>query len=89
MMITLLAPAYIAMFVVSPLSRSLLLTGRVELKLLADAACLVIPFAALFAFSGSGLWIALVAYGAGAVCAYLIYFAVIIYAVSADRAEGS
>ena len=89
MMLTLLAPAYIAMFVVSPLSRALLLSGHMELKLLGDAACLVIPFAALFALADRSLWIALAAYGAGVVCAYVIYFCVIVYAVSIDRAEGS
>jgi O-antigen/teichoic acid export membrane protein len=89
MMLTLLAPAYVAMFVVSPLSRALLLANRIELKLVADVACLVIPFAALFALADRGLWIALAGYGVGTCCAYIIYFGVIVYVVSAGRADGS
>jgi hypothetical protein len=68
------------MLVVGPLSRMLLVTNRVELKLLADAACLALPLAAFFAAGRLGLGAALAALIGGTLVAYAIYLAVIIVA---------
>ena len=77
-------PAYCALFTVSPLSRALLLTKRMELKFVADLAALLLPLVAMKAFSTSGLWIALSAFMVASVAACAIYLGLILYATSLE-----
>jgi hypothetical protein len=77
-MFALATPAFCAMVTVSPLSRVFLVTRHIELKLVADCVCVVLPVAALLAASSRGLPIALAAFVAATVVAYAAYFALIL-----------
>jgi O-antigen/teichoic acid export membrane protein len=80
-MITLLAPLCIAQTTVSPISRALLLSGREELKLLADFACLALPITTLYLTRREPMIVAVGCFAAAATVAYLIYYAVIVLAL--------
>lgn len=80
-----LAPYLWLTLVVSPLSRLILVNGRIELKVLADLVCLGLPVAALVAGRTFGLTGAMVAFSAASVLAYLFYLAIVWRAVSRPR----
>lgn len=88
-MFVILFPAYCALFVVSPLSRALLLTQRIELKFIADFAALLLPLAAMLVFRSAGIWIAFGAFMIASVAAAGIYFALIMYAMRPGEARGA
>lgn len=76
-----LAPYLWLTIVVSPLSRLILVNGRIELKVFADLVCMGLPVAALIAGRTSGFAGAMAAFSAASVLAYLFYLAIIWYAV--------
>ncbi len=82
-MIAVLAPTCIAQTVVSPLSRGLLISGREELKLVADVAFLVIPISTLYLASSHPLIVAIACFSAASVASFLIYYVVIRQALGA------
>jgi O-antigen/teichoic acid export membrane protein len=73
---------------VSPLSRLVLVSGRTELKPLADLVCLALPVSALLAARKLDFTDAMVAFGIASVAAYLFYLAVIWFAVGHPRPAG-
>ncbi len=73
-MFSLLTPAFAAMLVAGPLSRLLLVTNRIELKLIADGACLLLPIGAFLGVSSWGLRAALGALVIATVVAYALYY---------------
>lgn len=77
LLIAALAPACIAQTVVSPLSRGLLIARKEERKLIADAACLILPSLSLYLARDLPLPAAVTAYSIGSVAAFGIYFWVI------------
>ena len=77
-----LAPFLWISVVVSPISRLILVSGRVELKLVADVVRLVLPVGALFLARDWGFVPAMVAFSAASCCAYLLYLWLIWYAIS-------
>jgi O-antigen/teichoic acid export membrane protein len=79
--IAVLTPLCIAQTTVSPISRGLLLSGREEWKLLADAACLVLPVAALYLARKQPMLTAIACLSGAATVAYMIYFGVILHAL--------
>jgi O-antigen/teichoic acid export membrane protein len=83
-MFVILVPAYCALFTVSPLSRALLLTKRMQLKFVADLAALLLPLAAMALFKAGGIWIALGAFMVANVVAALVYLVLILYAMRDD-----
>ena len=87
-MIAALAPLCIAQTVVSPISRGLLLSGREELKLLADLACLVLPITTLYLASGQRMIVAVACFSAASVLAFLIYYLVIVRALRSPATAG-
>jgi len=80
-MIALLTPLCIAQTIVSPLSRGLLLSGREERKLLADALSLTLTVASLYLASRWSLLVAIGCYSTAAVVANALYFMVIVQAL--------
>lgn len=82
-MIALLAPLCVAQTVVSPISRGLLLSGREERKLLADAACLLLPIGALYLAHTRPILVAVASFSLAATVAYGIYYRVIARALRA------
>jgi O-antigen/teichoic acid export membrane protein len=80
-----LAPFLWLTVVVSPLSRLILVSGRTDLKLLADVVCLLVPAAALFAARNEEFRVALVAYAAASALAYLVYLGIIWRAAGRQR----
>jgi O-antigen/teichoic acid export membrane protein len=86
-MLTIATPAFCAMLVAGPLSRVMLVTNRVELKLIADVTCVVLPVAALRLAARWGLEPAIAALVAATVVAYAIYFALIVRAAGTHPEE--
>ena len=84
-LLAILSPAFLAAFVVSPLSRALVVVNRLELKPIADVALLVLPVVALLSFEGQGWLRAMVAFSVANVLAYIIYFSVILFAMNRGR----
>ena len=76
-MLAMSTPALMAMLVVGPLSRILLVTQRIELKLIADVSCVALPAVALLAAAPWGLPYALVAFVLATLVAYGIYYAMV------------
>jgi O-antigen/teichoic acid export membrane protein len=75
-----LAPLFLAAFVVSPLSRAIAVANRQELKLIIDVALLLVPIATLYALRSHGWSAALIAFSAANVVVYIAYFALIVHA---------
>ena len=71
--------------VVSPLSRLMLVSGRTDLKMLADVVCLLVPAAALYAARHHEFRVALAAYAAASALAYLVYLGLIWRSVGRQR----
>lgn len=80
-----LAPFLWIGLVVSPLSRLILVSGRTELKLLADFVCLLMPAGALLAARDLGFSGAMAVFSAASVVAYLFYLGVIWRATARPR----
>ena len=76
-MLAMSTPAFMAMLVVGPLSRILLVTQRIELKLIADVSCVALPALALLAAAPWGLPYALGAFVLATLVAYGIYYAMV------------
>jgi O-antigen/teichoic acid export membrane protein len=87
-LLLLLLPMWWSATVISPLSRVLIVSGRLVLKLVFDISYLVLPIGTLLAFRGQSLEVAVFAYGIAATVAYAIYAAVLLTVVRArDRSE--
>ncbi len=72
-----LAPLFIAAFIVSPLSRMLLVVKRQERKLVFDLAFLILPLLALTLSASIGFVTSLWAFSLTGALTYLVYFVVI------------
>lgn len=82
---TILTPYLLSGFIVSPLSRALLATNRMELKLIVDALFLVVPPTCLLLTSGYGFETALAVFACVQVLIFACYAALIVRAVASPR----
>jgi O-antigen/teichoic acid export membrane protein len=80
-----LSPALAISLVVSPLSRLVLVTGKLHYKLIADAFCLVLPAASLWVMRDQSSHVAFIALSAATFLSNLVYLALVWCAVRAHQ----
>jgi len=88
MLFTVMTPFLLMGFIVSPLSRALLATDRMELKLAIDALFLIVPFVCLVFTRQYGFTIAVAIFSGAQVLVYVCYAALIARAVASHKEPG-